>query len=550
MKISKVVLRNFKRFEEETFHLGGHVVLAGPNNSGKTTLLQAIASWALALARWHELDDFQRRNGGYTKKNIVRQQFYPVPLRSFDLLWHDKKYKKNHIEIEVATDVGSIPMEFQSDTDSQIYARPLKGANQDVLRASRYFPKLTFVPPVTGLDIDEPVYQQPKIDQLMGQGQPGRVLRNLLAEANSSDDAWAQLATTVESVFGYELLPPDASGADIVANYRHQSGDAHFDINSAGSGFLQILMLLAFLCTQKKTVLLLDAPDAHLHMILQDTIFSTLKTLARERNTQLLIATHSRIVINSAEPRELYSLAGQPRKLADDNEKSLLIKSLSIPNTDIILAREKKRILYTEGYTDLAILRAWAEVLDHRAKDFLRHPLWRPAVYEARGNAPGISARNHFDALLDVTDSLFGTEIVDRDGKEGRPTSKLECDGKLLRLCWTRYEIESYLVHPAALARFVRETLGETAPLAKIDAVETALLEYLPPRAISNPLHDHESFKAIKARTKILEKFLDDAGLQGLEYSRYNDIAAVMRPEEIHPEITQVLDAVADHLKL
>ena len=550
MKISKVVLRNFKRFEEETFHLGDHVVLAGPNNSGKTTLLQAIASWALALARWHELDDFQRRNGGYTKKNIVREHFYPVPLRSFDALWRDRKYKKNHIEIEVATDIGSIPMEFQGDTDLQMYARPLKGANQDVLRASRYFPKLIFIPPVTGLDIDEPVYQQPKIDQLMGQGQPGRVLRNLLAEASSSGDAWTQLATTVETTFGYELLPPDASGADIIANYRHQAGDAQFDINSAGNGFLQILLLLAFLCTQKKTVLLLDTPDAHLHMILQDTIFSTLKTIAKEKETQLIIATHSRIVINSAEPRELYSLAGQPRKLADDNEKSSLIRSLSIPNTDIMLAREKGCILYTEGYTDLAILRAWAEVLDHRVKDFLRCPLWRPAVYEARENAPGIPARNHFDALLAVTDSLLGAEIVDRDGKEGRPASKLECGGKLLRLCWTRYEIESYLVHPAALARFVRETLGEAASLVEVGAVETALLEYLPPPAISNPLRDHESFKAIKARTKILGKFLDDAGLQGLEYSRYNDIAAVMRPEEIHPEVTQVLDAVADHLKL
>ena len=144
MKIFKVVLRNFKRFEEETFHLGGHVVLAGPNNSGKTTLLQAIASWALALARWHELDDFQRRNGGYTKKNIAREQFYPVPLRSFDMLWRDRKYKKNRIEIEVVTEVGSIPMEFQSDTDMQMYARPLKGADQDVLRESKYFPKLIF----------------------------------------------------------------------------------------------------------------------------------------------------------------------------------------------------------------------------------------------------------------------------------------------------------------------------------------------------------------------------------------------------------------------
>ena len=40
-----------------------------------------------------------------------------------------------------------------------------------------------FVPPMTGLGIDEPVYQRPKLDQLLGQGKPGDMLRNLLVEA-------------------------------------------------------------------------------------------------------------------------------------------------------------------------------------------------------------------------------------------------------------------------------------------------------------------------------------------------------------------------------
>ena len=39
--IRKVILRRFKRFADETFEsLPGHIVLAGPNNTGKTTVLQ------------------------------------------------------------------------------------------------------------------------------------------------------------------------------------------------------------------------------------------------------------------------------------------------------------------------------------------------------------------------------------------------------------------------------------------------------------------------------------------------------------------------------
>ena len=64
--IHTVRIRGFKRFDEVEFRLPGHVVLAGPNNTGKTTVLQAIASWSLALRRWRELNDFNPRQG-YTR---------------------------------------------------------------------------------------------------------------------------------------------------------------------------------------------------------------------------------------------------------------------------------------------------------------------------------------------------------------------------------------------------------------------------------------------------------------------------------------------------
>ena len=76
--IHTVRIRGFKRFGEVEFRLPGHVVLAGPNNTGKTTVLQAIASWSLALRRWRELNDFNSRQG-YTRAPIARQAFAAVP---------------------------------------------------------------------------------------------------------------------------------------------------------------------------------------------------------------------------------------------------------------------------------------------------------------------------------------------------------------------------------------------------------------------------------------------------------------------------------------
>ena len=51
--IERVTIRGFKKFQEVTFNLPGHIVIAGPNNTGKSTVLQAIAAWDLAtVLQW------------------------------------------------------------------------------------------------------------------------------------------------------------------------------------------------------------------------------------------------------------------------------------------------------------------------------------------------------------------------------------------------------------------------------------------------------------------------------------------------------------------
>ena len=52
--LTKLTIRNFKRFDSAEIELGNPVVLIGPNNSGKTTALQALALWDIGLRRWNE----------------------------------------------------------------------------------------------------------------------------------------------------------------------------------------------------------------------------------------------------------------------------------------------------------------------------------------------------------------------------------------------------------------------------------------------------------------------------------------------------------------
>lgn len=537
--IRKVRIEGFKRFDDVEFVLPGHIVVAGPNNSGKTTLLQAIAAWSLALTRWKELNDFQRHGGAYARAPIARQAFSAVPLRSFDLLWRDRAYR-GEIRITVTTDDWTIPVKLEADSTEQIYVRP-EPIDPDLVRRAGLTAVL--VPPMTGLSIDEPVYQRPKLDQLLGLGRPGEMLRNLLVEAHRSA-AWDRLQDSIRRLFGYRLEPPDDTGANILAEYRSAADGPRFDVASAGSGFQQVLMLLTMLNTRPGAVLLLDEPDAHLHMILQDAIYGELRSTAARTGAQLIVATHSEVIINSADARELCVLLDQPRMLADNAEREALIASLRVlSNDDIMRALKAPGVLYVEGHTDLEILRAFARVLNHPAEALLTHDLfWKPTVAETQPGRPGIKARDHYDALKLVRDTP-ALELVDGDSHPGIGSSAITGSG-FQRSRWRRYEIESYLIHPEALARFVSNTVGEAASAQHVADLRGYLTANLPPAVIERPLDNHAYLNNTKARTEILPPALSAAGLPGLPYTRYHEIAALMLPDEIHPDVREALDAI------
>lgn len=542
--IQKVVIRRFKRFDEVEFVLPDNIVLAGPNNTGKTTVLQAIAAWSLAFNRWKELNDFQRHGGAYTKAPIARQGFSAVPLRSFDLLWREREYRGRTIEIEVQTIAWKVTMELIADTSEQIYVRPKNDAQPAIVRAASL--STVFVPAMTGMSTEEPLYaRRETVDALLGQAKPGDVLRNLLVEANGSESAWTALQDSIRRLFGYELLPPDGTGRHIVAEYSQKQDGPRFDIASAGSGFQQVLMLLTFLNTRPGAVLLLDEPDAHLHIILQDAIYSELRTVAAEKRSQLIIATHSEVIINAVEPRELCVVLDKPRMLADAKERKRLVEALRVlSNQDVMLAIDAPGVLYLEDYTDLEILRSWAWGLPHPVGELLRTRLfWKRTVIESRPGAAGVRARDHYRALQLVREDLPGLEIVDGDARPEIQQTEITGHG-FQRLRWRRYEIESYLVHPTALARFVTEMVGERAAAPHVADLMTYFEQNYPPAFLKDPHGDYPFLNNAKARTELLPPALAAAGLPDLPYTQYYLIAWMMQPEEIHPEVREKLDAI------
>ena len=204
-------------------------------------------------------------------------------------------------------------------------------------------------------------------------------------------------------------------------------------------------------------------------------------------------------------------------------------------------------ILYVEDYTDINILRAWAACLQHPAEKLLKTELmWKPAVFQAREGGTGgrgIKAQEHHEALQLVCDGLPGLALVDGDAHESIQDTEITGTG-LQRLRWRRYEIESYLLHPDSLARFVQSVVGEKLANQHIEDMAAYMRSEFPPAVIAEPLGEHPFLSTTKARKHILPPLLEAAGIENLSYTRYHEIASLMNPEEIHPEVAEKLGAI------
>ena len=61
--LTGLTIRNFKKLGDVRIELGQNFVFIGPNNSGKSTALQALTLWNAGLKRWNE-----KRAGGTPEK--------------------------------------------------------------------------------------------------------------------------------------------------------------------------------------------------------------------------------------------------------------------------------------------------------------------------------------------------------------------------------------------------------------------------------------------------------------------------------------------------
>ncbi len=559
--ITRFRISNFKRLETVELELGSTAVFIGPNNSGKTTALQALALWDIGWKRWAE----KREKGAPGKRpgvTINRRDLYSIPVPSARLLWKNlhtqdttvedgkQRTEKTYIVLMAEGIRDDKPwvcsLEFYYANEESFYCR-LRGSADGVIPEAVRHHSVVFLPPMSGLAEREYRKEAGEINVLIGEGQTAQVLRNLCWQLFNRDDkrAWRELVGHIKSLFDITLQDPTyiRERAELSLTYKERSG-VELDLSSSGRGCQQVLLLLSYMLANPGAVLLLDEPDAHLEILRQRDVYNLLTEIAAANRSQIVAASHSEVVLQEAAERDVVmAFVGKPHRI-DTRSRGQVKKALeSIRMADYYLAEQMGWMLYLEGSTDLAILRRLAERIDHPAKAAL-HDLV-PVVY--LGSNKPQEARDHFQGWREAKTDLVGFALFDRLDKE------LHTGSQLTERMWSRKEIENYLVTPASLRGFVVQGLRDDDLIEqaerqnRFDKLEATLAEITHALSITNKPDPWG------ADIKVTDDFLDPLfklyyerlGIPQRTYKRdYHGLADAIPISELDPEVASVLDGI------
>ena len=582
--LTRMIVRNFKRLRDVEIPLGQAVVFLGPNNSGKTTALQALALWDIGLRAW-----LAERGGKASPEKrpgvaINRRDLIALPVPAANLLWSDlhvrervresKERRTRNIRIDVIVEgetagtAWSCGLEFDYTSDEAFVCRPVRLPGYEVksVQESKFTeipeiflqkekeaepgrsprPRICYLPPMSGLAAVEPKIEPGRVDVLLGEGQTAQVLRNLCyAVFDTKPAAWTAICAEMQALFHITLRKPEyiPQRGEILMAYEEHGKP--LDISSAGRGAQQTLLLLAYLYANPGAVLLLDEPDAHLEILRQRQIYNRLVQLAASQGSQIIAASHSEVVLNEAVGRDtVVAFVGKPHELAAGQPSQVLKSLRDIGFDQYYQAEEKGWVLYLEDTTDLPILRAFADTLGHEARGVLDTPFVHYVGTNLRQRA-----RDHFFGLREAKADLAGVALFDRLDRQ------LQVHPDLVELAWRRREIENYFCTREVLLRYAALPGGsEEGPLfeqaakpRRIEAMEAAIAEI--ERALASLGEASPWSPDIKATDRFLDPlFASYSKRLGmplcLRKSMYSQLATLMPREQIDAEVAEKLDAI------
>ena len=464
MRINKLTIKNFKSLiDVHMSNIPDVLVIAGPQGSGKSSVLEAIAYFKEKLGPYY----------GWNVPGIVntKAQFAEIEIK-FRVFQEEKDYLKAVHNIDFVGDELSGYIKIGKDGNP---IPPLKSPRELSTLLSLYdrqnHPQVgifEYLNPyrvlrrknLTTLQLGRFTDAEEKRKRIGLQEQKFDLTKDYLAQLAMRDIQRIQelLLTGKESVrigdvgdslqaikkiFNGLLAKKKFCQIDLSASpvrFIVETPQGEVDIDDLSSGEKEILSVFTDLLKLrlKNSIILFDEPDLHLNQEIERKIVEKLRSLGE--NNQFWIATHSFGIMGSVDFSQLYRLdhysgSNQITRVFDDEEKYKTFKSVA---GDVGIVTLGEKIAFLEGVekTDKFILDTWFDEYKGKITFVSSGPV---------SNVMGISERI-LDLLQTSARFNFFFAIRDRDFLTDEERKELIAAGNNRLFVWSKYHIENYLL--------------------------------------------------------------------------------------------------------
>jgi predicted ATPase len=453
--ITSIEFKNFKGLENFSIRLAEFNVLVGPNNSGKSSVLDALrvlwGAYRIGLRKTSKLISVD--GIGSVRGYEIPRSAIPIPTDNVHTDYNDEP-----TELIFTHTTGSVlrivfPRSGQAVMELKPAVKPIPRTTREFAQA---FPlRIAIVPMLAPFEHDEELVNEDYVDRWSFSHRAARLFRNIwLQNDDLFDDFNSLLKRTWSGVTVRRPRLLDAITKKLEMKFAENGKQR--EISSAGFGLQIWMQLLSHLVRAKEDadVIVVDEPEIYLHPDLQRKIVS----LLRDCNATVLVATHSVELINEVQPNEVILMERrqkEAKRLTDLTGLQRAVEMLgSAQNMQLTRLARSKRVLFVEG-SDGKLLRQLAEILGH---DAFTTEHWTIIPLGGFTQWPKASSASWtFSEVLG--EPITCAAIFDRDYRSDDETEDFIAK-RLREIDYVhvleRKELENYLLVPDAIDRAIR----------------------------------------------------------------------------------------------
>ncbi|MGB8405947.1 MAG: AAA family ATPase [Mycobacterium sp.] len=360
-RIDAVRIQSFKKIADARIELGPITYVVGGNNSGKSSVLQAIHTAVSCAQASVELG----------QRVVAETSLRYSPVADFSLLGHGAPYENRAGGQRGILDFEGLAAGSAEDAEYRIEMYKARNHNNvGVDRSGLYLgfgqvicdPKTLFsvyVPGLAGVPHREEMSGYAAVFRKAASGDANLVFRNIIRLLSERS-----LLTELESLLEGVLKTPVSfrvdfdSDRDLYVDVRLAAGANasprdHLPVDLWGTGLLQVTQIFAYVLLFKPSLLLVDEPDSHLHPSRQKSLGVALETVSDRFKCKVVVSTHSRHLITGAS-EAVKVVWMKDGKVESDSQKELTALLMDLGALDQ-LDTSARTVLYTEDESPFAL---------------------------------------------------------------------------------------------------------------------------------------------------------------------------------------------------